>query len=67
MEKTAYILLGIAATVVAIAIILALLVGFPFSIIAVLLVVAVALLFWKVLRERLGNKEDDHYSNTVER
>ena len=52
MESTAYGLLGIVAAVAAAATVLALVVGFPFSIIAILVGVALVLLFWQALGAR---------------
>jgi membrane protein implicated in regulation of membrane protease activity len=67
VETTAYVLLAIVAVVLALAGLSALLLSFPYSILGMLVAVAIGLLFWKVLKERLANKEDDHYAKNVER
>ncbi len=66
MEKTAYVLLIIVAVVWLIAIILGMIVAFPFGILGLLVIVGVGLLFIKVLKERLSNKEDEYYSKNVD-
>ena len=67
MEKTAYLLLAVVAIIVALAIVASLLLALPYSILVILVLVAIGLLFYKVLRERLTSKEDDHYSKNVDR
>jgi len=67
MEKAAYaILLGLAVLWL-LAVIAGMIAAFPFGILGLLAIVAVGLLFIKVLRERLANKEDDHYSRHVDK
>lgn len=67
MEKTAYaLLLGVAALWL-IAMLVGMIAAFPLGLIGLVVIVAVGLLFIKVLRERLANKEDDYYANNVDR
>ena len=67
MEKAAYaILLGLAVLWL-LAIVAGMVAAFPYGVLGLLAVVAVGLLFIKVLRERLANKEDDHYSRHVDK
>ncbi len=67
MEKTAYaLLLGVAALWL-IAMLVGMIAAFPVGLIGLVVIVAVGLLFIKVLRERLANKEDDYYANNVDR
>ena len=42
-------------------------VAWPYGIVGLIAFVGIGLLFIKVLRERLANKEDSHYSKNVEK
>lgn len=66
MENIGYILLVIAALCWLIAMIVGAIAAFPVGLIGLVAIVGVGFLFAKVLKERLANKEDDHYSKTVE-
>jgi hypothetical protein len=67
MEKAAYaILLGLAVLWV-LAVVAGMIAAFPFGVLGLLAMIAVGLLFIKVLRERLANREDDHYSRHVDK
>jgi membrane protein implicated in regulation of membrane protease activity len=67
MEKTAYALLLAVAALWLIAMLVGMIVAFPFGLIGLVVIVAVGLLLIKVLRERRANKEDDYYANNVDR
>ncbi len=67
MEKTAYVLLIIVAVMWLIAMILGMIVAFPIGIFGLVVIVGVGLLFIKVLKERLSNKEDEYYSKNIHR
>ena len=67
MEMTAYVLLLIVAVVWLIAMILGMIVAFPLGILGLLVIVGVGLLFIKVLKERLSDKEDEYYSKNIDR
>jgi hypothetical protein len=67
MEKIGYALLLIVAGCWLIGMLIGMIVAFPFGIIMLLGIVGVGLLFIKVLKERLSNKEDDYYSRTVDK
>lgn len=67
MEKTAYALLLAVAVLWLIAMLAGMIAAFPFGLIGLVVIVAVGLLFIKVLRERLASKEDDYYANNVDR
>jgi hypothetical protein len=67
MEKIGYALLLVAALGWLIGIFLEIPRTFPSGIIGLLAMVGIGLLFVKVLKERLANKEDDHYSKTVKK
>ena len=66
-EKVGYTCLGI----VALCYILAMLVGVvalgPAGIIGFVAIVGIGALLIKVIRERLANREDDHYADTVDK
>jgi hypothetical protein len=67
MEKAAYaILLGLTALWI-LAIVAGSIAAFPVGLIGLLVLVAVGLLFVKVVKERLSNKEDQYYSDNVEK
>ncbi|HDI60667.1 MAG TPA: hypothetical protein ENF48_10030 [Desulfobacteraceae bacterium] len=67
MEKVGYALLLAAALGWLSGILMGIPRTFPAGVIGVLAMVGVGLLFAKVLKERLANKEDDHYDKTVEK
>jgi len=67
MEIIGYILLGIAAVCWIIAIIIGVVVAFPIGIIGMIVILGIGFLFAKVIKDRLENKEDDHYSKTVDK
>ncbi len=65
MENIGYILLGIVAICWLIAIIIGVIVAFPVGLIGLVAILGIGFLFAKVIKDRLENKEDDHYSDTV--
>ena len=67
MENIGYILLGIVALIWLLAVIVGVIVAFPFGLIGLIAILGIGFLFAKVIKDRLGNKEDDHYSKTVEK
>ena len=67
MEYIGYILLGIVAVVWIGAIIFGMVVAFPFGLIGLVAILGVGFLLAKVIKDRLENREDDHYSKTVEK
>jgi hypothetical protein len=67
MEIIGYIFLGIATVCWIIAIIIGVVVAFPIGIIGMIVILGIGFLFAKVIKDRLENKEDDHYSNTVDK
>ena len=66
-EKVGYTCLGVVAVLYALAMLVGIIAAFPFGLIGLLVVIGVGVLFVKVLKERLGNKEDDYYSKNVEK
>jgi len=67
MEKTAYAILLVLTAVWILTIVVGSVAAFPVGLIGLLVLVAVGLLFVKVLKERLSNKEDQYYSDNVEK
>ena len=67
MEYIGYILLGIVAVIWLIAIVVGIIVAFPLGIIGLIAILGIGFLFAKVIKDRLDNKEDDHYSKTVDK
>jgi hypothetical protein len=67
LENIGYILLGIVAVFWILAVIIGVIVAFPFGLIGLLAILGFGFLFAKVIKDRLENKEDDHYSETVEK
>ncbi len=66
MEKTAYALLLALALVWLLALVGGMIALFPFGLLGLAAIVALGLLFIKVLRERLKSREDDHYDRNVD-
>jgi hypothetical protein len=67
MEKTGYALLAIVAIVWIGIVIGGLVLAFPYGLIGLLGILGIGILLIKVLSDRLNNKEDDHYSNNVDK
>jgi uncharacterized membrane protein YraQ (UPF0718 family) len=67
MEKLAYILLIIVAAIWIVAILMGMIMAFPYGLIGLVVIIAVGLLFAKVIKDRLSNKEDDYYSKNVDK
>ena len=65
METVGYVLLGIVAVCWVAAIVIGVIVAFPIGIIGLVAILGIGFLFAKVIKDRLENKEDDHYSDTV--
>lgn len=67
MERIGYTLLLIVALAWLVAMVVGLIVAFPWGIFGLVAIVALGLLFIKVIKERLANKEDDYYSKNVDK
>ena len=66
MEYIGYALLAIVALIWIIALFIGMIAAFPYGLIGLVAIFGVGLLFAKVIKDRLENKEDDHYSDNVE-
>ena len=67
MESIGYVLLSIVALCWIGAMFYGVVKAFPFGIIVLIGIVGLAFLFGKVVKDRLENKEDDHYSENVDK
>ena len=67
MEIIGYVLLAIVAIIWLFAMIGGMIAAFPYGIIGLIALVGIGFLFIKVLADRLSSKEDDHYSQTVDK
>ncbi len=67
MEKIAYAILLLLAGLWLVVLLVGLVAAFPFGLIGFLGLGAIALLFAKVLRERLASEEDDYYDHNIDK
>ncbi len=67
METLAYAILLVVAILWLIGMIAGMVAAFPFGILGLVVIFAVGLLFIKVLKQRLENKEDDYYEENVQK
>ena len=67
MENIGYILLGVVAIAWFIALLVGMVAAFPFGIFGLLAILGFGFLFAKVIKERMGNKEDKYYSENVDK
>ena len=67
MEKIGYILLAIVAVIWIVAMIYGMISSFPVGIIGLIAIVGIGFLLAKVIKDRVANKEDDHYSKNVDK
>ena len=67
MEKTGYALLAIVVIVWIGIVIGGLVLAFPYGLIGLVGILGIGFLLIKVISDRLSNKEDDHYSDNVDK
>jgi len=67
MENIGYILLGIVAVCWIAVIIIGIVTVFPYGLVGLIAILGIGFLFVKVIKDRLENKEDNHYSDTVDK
>ena len=67
MEKTGYALLAIVVIVWIGIVVGGLVLAFPYGLIGLVGIVGIGFLLIKVISDRLNNKEDDHYSDNVDK
>jgi hypothetical protein len=66
-EKIGYSILGSVALLWIVGMVVGAIAASPYGLVGLLTFVGVGALLIKVIRERLKNKEDDYYSNNVDR
>lgn len=66
-EKIGYAILAVVAACWLAAVLFGAIAALPYGLVGLLAIGGVGMLFIKVLRERIGNKEDDYYSKHVDR
>ncbi len=67
MENIGYVLLAIVAIVWIVAMFMGMIMAFPYGLIGLIGIAGLGFLFAKVVKDRLSNKEDDHYSKNVDK
>jgi hypothetical protein len=67
MEKTGYILLAIVAAIWLVVVLTGLVIAWPYGIIGLIGISGVGFLLIKVISDRLKSKEDDYYSDHVDK
>ena len=67
MENIGYILLLIVVVCWLVAMLFGLVAAFPFGLIGLVAIAGVGFLFAKVVKDRLANKEDEHYTKNVDK
>lgn len=67
LEKIGYVLLSLVALLWIIAIFTGLIAALPYGLVGLVGLVGIGALLIKVLKDRLGNSEDDYYSKNVEK
>ncbi len=67
MENIGYVLLAIVAVAWIAAIVAESIAAFPAGVIGLAAILGIGFLLAKVIKDRLGNTEDDHYSSTVKK
>ena len=65
MEYIGYVFLAIVAIIWLVVLLIGLVAAFPYGIIGFVALLGIGFLFAKVVKDRLENREDDHYSNNV--
>ncbi|MDX1408533.1 MAG: hypothetical protein R3330_10380 [Saprospiraceae bacterium] len=66
-EKIGYSCLAIVAVIYVLVMLAGVIAAFPYGLVILILMLGFGVLLVKVIKERLANKEDDHYSRTVEK
>ena len=67
MENIGYVLLAIVAICWLVAIFVGMIAAFPYGIIGLIGITGLGFLLAKVIKDRLSNKEDDYYSDKVDK
>ncbi len=67
MEKLAYAILLVLAAAWIVAMVVGSIAAFPAGVIGLAALAAIGLLFVKVVRDRIANREDDYYTKKVDK
>lgn len=65
LERLALIFVAVAACVWAVVMLLGMVAALPWGLPGLIVLGAIGYLFWRVLRERLSNAEDDYYEKNI--
>lgn len=65
MEYIGYVFLAIVAIIWLVVLLVGMVAAFPYGIIGFIALLGFGFLFAKVIKDRLENREDDHYSDNV--
>jgi len=66
-EKVGYTILAVVAACWLAAVLFGAIAALPYGLVGLLAITGIGVLFIKVIRDRIGNKEDDYYSKHVDR
>jgi hypothetical protein len=66
-EKIGYAILAVVAACWLAAIVYGVIAALPYGLVGLAAITGIGVLFIKVIRDRLANKEDDYYSKNVDR
>lgn len=66
-EKVGFTCLGVLALLYVVALLTGIILAFPFGLLGLVALVGIGALLIKVLKERIGNKEDDYYAKNVDK
>ena len=66
-EKSGYSLLGIIVTIYLVAMFIGMIAVFPYGLLGLLFIAGLGILMFKVLKERLRNREDNYYSREIDK
>ncbi len=67
MERIGYILLGIVAAIWLLAVVIGMIAAWPFGLIGLAALAGMAFLFAHVVKTRRANRDDDYYSQNIEK
>ena len=65
MENLGYVLIGSVTVLWIVGMVAGMIAIYPFGLVGLVAFAGIGLLFTKVVKERLENKEDDHYNQNV--
>ncbi len=66
-EKVGFTCLGVLAVLYVLAMLAGIILAFPFGLLGLVALLGIGALVVKVLKERIGNEEDDYYAKNVDK